>query len=429
MLRKSLFFVLVVVIDFGLFSQITFTKEIDRFVFLNNSMAMGSITLNVGGATNIITEGDRFVLNRAAHGIAKEKHKNINYTIYNADFSVFKDVVIDTTEIERTGRSLGVLVTTHLFNNDDQIEFLCSYKKTDGTAITKVVDDKGVEIFSSNEYCIGIQMINGKYYLLNYKIDKDATSFYQLEGSLPFAQPPINRGSKFPEIKGIKKQTKRSIGVVVMPGFTTGKTYHDPFEYKGIDSEGNPPTRKLRFTTNFGITYRQTLKGKMFIETGLYYSNRGTVIEDYAEIIRSFSPYSGYNTSTTAISDIYMYDYYLTLPVLLGLNFGSYFISLGPTIARDLYQKLVRKGEINDTRYIGRGPNSVGTFEWNSGFELNFGIHYPLTKIFDLKVDLGTEISNIKHENNYSDKYYNFELGIGLNWNILAKENQVMLQR
>ena len=116
-------------------------------------------------------------------------------------------------------------------------------------------------------------------------------------------------------------------------------------------------------------------------------------------------------------SDIYIYDYYLTVPILFGYKHKSLYASIGPTFGYNLFRKWVWTPEEDKIDYD--RWQQLGFFNNVSvGIDLNIGTEIKLNKRFDLIFEGGFEISNFKNENGKNIFYKNVELGICLNYKL-----------
>ncbi len=144
------------------------------------------------------------------------------------------------------------------------------------------------------------------------------------------------------------QDSRCSIGIKLLPGMTKGLTAsaNDYFNSSEYDS-----LRSTRLTFNYGVSFNyQIVKSKLFIESGLFYSNRGSLIKNHIIKYRNGSLGMGYTFWETK-SDIYIYDYYLTVPILFGYKHKSLYASIGPTFGYNLFRKWVWTPEEDKTDY------------------------------------------------------------------------------
>ncbi len=204
------------------------------------------------------------------------------------------------------------------------------------------------------------------------------------------------------------------LGVKLLPGITKGFTasannYLSSSEFDSL--------RQSRLTFNYGITLNyQIEESKLFIESGLFYSNRGSLIKGFTTTYIYGSQGFGYMFRETK-SDIYIYDYYLTAPILFGYKYKYFYASVGPTFGYNIFRKWVWTLEENKI-YYDRWKESRFINNVSVGMDLNIGTEINLSKKFDLIFECGFEISNFKNEDGEIIYYKNAEFGICLNYKI-----------
>jgi len=203
-------------------------------------------------------------------------------------------------------------------------------------------------------------------------------------------------------VVGQKSNTR--IGFKLLPGLTGSYVPNEPQQ---IQNSIYP-----RFTFNFGVLYIRGIKDSLlFIETGLYYSDRGGLQKDVT------IEYGGENGPTT--SDIYSHSYYLTLPFLLRMEFKHFYASIGPTFDFYTHTKYVwtpMEDKIERSNYVSGGFFS----RFKIGAVLNVGTQIKLTDKLGLFIEGSFNPSEFQKDQ-VSEKYLffmNYLLGVGITYNL-----------
>ena len=211
------------------------------------------------------------------------------------------------------------------------------------------------------------------------------------------------------------QESRFSIGIKALPGLTKGLT-HTNLTNSFLNDSKYDTSRFARPTLNYGIAFNyQIIPSKLFIETGLYYSSRGSVMKNYSKTYLTGSPGQGGYTYYEFKTDILIYDYYLTLPLLFGYKYKSFYASIGPTFGYNLFKQWKYTSEAFKTIYD--TWKQLGFFNNVSiGLDLNIGTAIKLNQKFDLILEGGFEISNFKNDQGQTFYYKNSEIGIGINY-------------
>ncbi|MCH8902901.1 MAG: hypothetical protein IIA45_03180 [Bacteroidetes bacterium] len=210
-------------------------------------------------------------------------------------------------------------------------------------------------------------------------------------------------------ILGSQAQTSISrIGIKVLPGFTDR---HNP--YAGAYEKKIP-----RFMVNAGFQYIHSLYDDgWFLETGLYYTDRGS---HYVDVFLTVIPPT---LNFTTPPDLYVHDYYLSLPILIRKELNNYYrsyfyVSFGPTIDYYLYTKAVwidKKKIIKKERHSPR----VLSYYLRPAIDFNLGAEFKITE--RAKVFLGGSLHPSSLVRALPPRYYwnwNYEIEIGMNFSL-----------
>jgi hypothetical protein len=200
---------------------------------------------------------------------------------------------------------------------------------------------------------------------------------------------------------------KYRLGVKFLPGLTDD---HDPYEKQNFQNRIKP-----RFTFNAGADFIFGVKDSLlFIETGIYFIDRGNVQKDFVSVFDTLQD----NGKYTRTSDIYLHRCYLSIPLLFRVEYKGFYFSLGPTIAYYLTSVYVWTGE----------NKAVDKMRWTKGilkdiefdFDVNIGKQFRVCKRIDLFVEAGFNPGEFHRDPVNKKLYYNltYELGTGLTYKL-----------
>ncbi len=195
------------------------------------------------------------------------------------------------------------------------------------------------------------------------------------------------------------------IGFKLLPGLTAP---YDPNKHQSFQNTIHP-----RFTFNFGgLFIHSIMDSTLFIETGFYYTDRGSLQKDFV------SHYTTPQGSYTKTSDIYVHNYYFSLPILFRIERKHFYASAGVTIDYYSHTKWVYTPE-EDKIEKGNLLRSLSE-RFKFGTLLNIGTQMKLTKTLGLFVE-GHVNPNSFYRNPVNKKlnfFWNYLLGTGLTFKL-----------
>lgn len=198
---------------------------------------------------------------------------------------------------------------------------------------------------------------------------------------------------------------KSRIGFKLLPGLAD---VHEQFEKQNFQN-----TLRPRFTFNFGGQYILQLKDSLiFVETGIYYTDRGNVQKDF--IIQYY--YLGGDSTTT--SDIYYHHYYISIPILFRLEIKNLYASIGPTF--DYYLKTKRVWTPEEDKVEKGGLRRSFFKNVKLGVDLNIGGQFRLTDHLGLFIEGSFHPSRFAEDKINKEWFYflTYEFGTGLNFKL-----------
>lgn len=209
----------------------------------------------------------------------------------------------------------------------------------------------------------------------------------------------------FGTLSAVAQKSNTRIGFKLLPGLTGSYVPNEPQQIQN--------SLYSRFTFNFGLLYIREIKDSLlFVETGLYYSDRGGLQKDVILM-------NGVENGST-ISDIYSHSYYITLPFLLRMEFKHFYASIGPTFDFYIHSKEIwtpMEDKIERSNYVSGGFFS----RFKIGAVLNVGTQIKLTDKLGLFIEGSFNPSEFQKDP-VSKKYVffmNYILGVGITYNLL----------
>jgi hypothetical protein len=195
------------------------------------------------------------------------------------------------------------------------------------------------------------------------------------------------------------------IGFKLLPGLTVP---HNPDKNQNFQNIYNP-----RFTFNFGgLFIHSIMDSTLFIETGFYYTDRGNLQKDFV------SRYTTPQGSFTKTSDIYIHNYYFSLPILFRIERKYFYASAGITLDYYSHTKWVftpEEDKIEKSDFLKSFSD-----RFKLGTLLTIGTHKKLTKRLGLFVE-GHFNPNSFDRNPINKQlyfYWNYLLGTGLTFKL-----------
>ncbi len=208
--------------------------------------------------------------------------------------------------------------------------------------------------------------------------------------------------------------------LIVLPAFSSPAFAQSRIGMKllpGITDSRIPGERQLfqdrlqsRFTFNFGVQFIFPVKDStLFIETGIYYADRGSVQRDF--VSEYYTPQGNY----TKTSDIYVHSYFYSLPVMLRFERNWFFAAAGGTVDLYSHTRLIwtpEEDKVETTSWRPSGFSNTVKF----GAIVNAGVQFPVTARLRLFAEASFSASDFSRDpvnKNYSF-YWNYLLGPGL---------------
>lgn len=198
---------------------------------------------------------------------------------------------------------------------------------------------------------------------------------------------------------------KNRIGFKLLPGLAD---IHSPDETQIFQNRLRP-----RFTFNFGGQYIREIKESLFfLETGVYFTDRGSLQKDFV------SSYHDFNGTSSFTSDIYHHSYNLSLPILFRVEYKSFYASLGPSLDYYLNSKNVYVGDQNKTEKLNFSQGFPDDLKL--GLDINLGLQLNLSEKISLFMESSFHPSGFS-QNSVSKKWHyflNYELGFGMSFEL-----------
>ncbi|MBK9591092.1 MAG: hypothetical protein IPO32_06180 [Crocinitomicaceae bacterium] len=195
---------------------------------------------------------------------------------------------------------------------------------------------------------------------------------------------------------------KSRIGFKLLPGLTN---IYDPLEEQNFQNNLHP-----RFTFNFGANYIREIKDSLlFLETGIYYADRGALQKDFVAI---------YNTSQgplTTTSDIYVHNYFVSIPLLFRIERKFFYASIGGSIDYFTHVKRVWTPEESKIEKSNWRPDGFSN-SFKFAASLSIGAQINLTNQLGLFVEGNFNPSGLYKDkvNNKYSFFWNYLIGTGL---------------
>jgi len=203
-------------------------------------------------------------------------------------------------------------------------------------------------------------------------------------------------------LPALGQHSKSRIGIKLLPGVSD---IHDPNEQQNYQNSIHP-----RLTFNFGGQFIIPLKDStFFIETGLYYTDRGIKQKDF--ISEYYTPKGNY----TKKSDIYIHNYYFSLPILFRIEHKHFYASIGGTIDYYSHTKRIWTPEEDKIEKDNWRPSGFSnSFKFGANF--NIGAQTKITERLGLYIEFNINPSDF-YRDSINRKYYwywNYLVGTGL---------------
>ena len=206
----------------------------------------------------------------------------------------------------------------------------------------------------------------------------------------------------FLTLPALGQHSKSRIGFKLLPGVSDT---HDPTVQQNFQNRIHP-----RFTFNFGGQYIHSIKDStFFIETGFYYTDRGTKQSDF------ISEYYTSQGNFTKKSDIYIHNYYFSLPLLFRFERRHFYVSFGGSIDYYSHTKWIWTPEEDNIEKNNYRPNGFSN-SFKFGANLNIGAQIKIAERIGLYIEGNINPSEF-YRNPFDKKlffFWNYLLGTGL---------------
>jgi hypothetical protein len=175
------------------FAQLTFVKEITGYYEIHPPISYVSIEIETA---NYIENGKYFLAKRINENVAEDF--NFDYEILDKNYNLYKQLKLDTSNNTIGGRLVidsRPILSDHLFNTDDKMEFWYSlYSSSNGQVLRTIIADEDNNIlmilegesFRSDNFYI----MDGKTYIATRKGNRQnyTSKIYEVAGNLPCIQ-------------------------------------------------------------------------------------------------------------------------------------------------------------------------------------------------------------------------------------------------